>query len=169
MEIEHFAARMAQHAAVIRSLVEGISTEQARSKPDPESWSVLEVMGHLWDEERKDFGVRIDYTLHRPGERWPRNNPEGWVTEHHYNERDLAESLDGFLSSREASLAWLRGLGSPDWEAAYQAPWGPITAGDLFAAWVAHDLLHIRQLVELRWALLQAEVAPRDTQYAGDW
>ena len=169
MDLEHFAVRMAQHSACIRGLVEGITAEQARWRPDPASWSVLEVVGHLWDEEREDFRVRIDYTLHRPGERWPRNNPGGWVTEHRYNERDLAESLDGFLSCREASLAWLRGLISPDWGAIYQAPWGPITAGDLFAAWVAHDLLHMRQLVELRWALLQAEVAPRDTQYAGEW
>jgi len=169
MDREHFAARMAQHAACIRGLVEGITAEQARRRPDPESWSVLEVVNHLWDEEREDFRVRIDYTLHRPGEPWPGINPGGWVTERRYNERDLAESLNGFLLSREASLAWLRGLVSPNWETTVQTHWGPITAGDLFAAWVAHDLLHIRQLVELRWALIQAEVAPRDTQYAGQW
>jgi len=169
MDIEHFTSRMAQHAACIRGLADGITAEQARVKPASDSWSMLEVVNHLWDEEREDFRVRIDYTLHRPGEPWPGINPGGWVTERRYNERDLAESLDGFLSCRETSLAWLRGLTAPDWETTAQTPWGSITAGDLFASWVAHDLLHIRQLVELRWALLQAELAPRDTRYAGQW
>jgi DinB superfamily len=169
MDIEHLASRMAQHAACIRGLADGITAEQARVKPTSDSWSVLEVVNHLWDEEREDFRVRIDYTLHRPGEPWPGINPGSWVTERLYNERDLAESLDGFLSCRETSLAWLRGLTASDWETTAQTPWGSITAGDLFAAWVTHDLLHIRQLVELRWALLQAELAPRDTRYAGQW
>jgi DinB superfamily len=169
MDIEHFASRMAEQAASIRSLVKGLTAEQAHTRPNPEAWSLLEVVNHLWDEEREDFRVRIDYTLHRPGELWPSINPGGWVTERRYNDRDLAQSLAGFLSCREESLAWLRALVSPDWEATYQAPWGAISASDLFAAWVAHDLLHIRQLVELRWALLQAEVAPRNTRYAGEW
>ena len=91
------------------------------------------------------------------------------MTGRRYNERDLGESLDGFLSARQASLAWLRGLSSPDWDATYQAPWGPIAAGDIFAAWVAHDLLHMRQLVELHWAYTAARLAPYRTDYAGDW
>jgi hypothetical protein len=51
----------------------------------------------------------------------------------------------------------------------YQASFGPISAGDLAASWAAHDLLHIRQLVELRRARLLALTAPHRTEYAGDW
>jgi hypothetical protein len=91
------------------------------------------------------------------------------VTARRYNERDLAESFEEFLSAREDSLAWLRALGSQDWETTYQAPWGAIAAGDLLASWAAHDLLHLRQLVELRWLLTTKELAPRDVRYAGEW
>jgi len=66
-------------------------------------------------------------------------------------------------------LAWLRSLDSPDWEATYEAPWGPITAGDLLASWVAHDLLHMRQLVELHWHYKEEQVEPYSTRYAGEW
>jgi len=160
---------MADDAARIRALVEGVSEEQARWRPDPASWSVLEVVNHLWDEERLDFRVRLEITLHRPDEAWPPIDPGGWVTERAYNERELGPSLDGFLSEREASLAWLRGLEDPDWEASYEAPFGPIRAGDLMAAWVAHDLLHMRQLVELHWAYTTASLEPYDVRYAGTW
>ena len=169
MDIQHLAVHMAQHAVAIRALLQGITDPQARSHPDLASWSVIEVLNHLLDEEREDFKVRIDYTLHRPGEAWPETHPQGWVTERRYNERDLVESLEGFLKERELSLSWLRGLAPADWEASHLAPWGPITAGDLLAAWVAHDILHLRQLVELRWALIKEELEPRSVEYAGQW
>jgi hypothetical protein len=168
-EIDDLTRVMAENAARIRALVQGVSEEQARWKPAPDSWSILEVVNHLWDEERQDFRVRLDYTLHRPGEAWPPIDPAGWVTERAYNERALAPSLEGFLAERQMSLAWLRGLDAPRWEASREAPWGPIRAGDLMGAWVAHDLLHMRQLVELHWAYTTAGLEPYDVRYAGTW
>jgi hypothetical protein len=160
---------MAENAAAMQALVQGVTDQQARWKPDTESWSILEVVCHLLDEERSDFRVRLDLTLYRPGEPWPGINPQGWVTERRYNEQDLEASLAAFLQERDSSLAWLRSLAHPNWDRTYDAPWGPIAAGDLMAAWVAHDLLHTRQLVELRWALTRAELGPHSVDYAGKW
>jgi hypothetical protein len=86
-----------------------------------------------------------------------------------YNQRDPAQSLADFLHERQQSLAWLAGLDAPDWDRSRQAPWGVIHAGDVLASWVAHDLLHIRQLLELRWALHRESAKPYDVQYAGEW
>jgi len=169
MEIEHFAQQMLADAERIRVLVQGVSSDQARWKPDDISWSILEVIGHLYDEERLDFRVRLDFTLHRPGQPWLAINPQGWVQEHRYNEEELQELLGGFLAAREDSVRWLRGLLSPNWEVVYEAPFGQIRAGDLLAAWVAHDLLHMRQLVELHWGYLVKEVEPYQVVYAGEW
>jgi len=44
-----------------------------------------------------------------------------------------------------------------------------MSAGDMFAAWAAHDLLHIRQLVELHWAWLNQYSQGCQIAYAGDW
>ena len=169
MDKDRLVLQMLKDGERVRKLFQGVSEEQARWKPDPESWSMLEVVGHLLDEEREDFRVRLDYTLHRPGEPWPPIDPGGWVTAREYNRRDPEESLAQFLSEREASIAWLRGLSAPDWEATYDAPWGPIRAGDVFASWAAHDLLHMRQLLELHWALVTVEMAPYSPDYAGEW
>jgi hypothetical protein len=127
------------------------------------------VINHLLDEEEEDFRVRLDFALHRPDEPWPGIDPGGWVTERQYNGRDPGESLRNFLAAREKSLVWLKGLSSPNWETAYDAPFGRITAGDIFASWVAHDLLHIRQLVELHWAYTMMKVDPYRVNYAGAW
>lgn len=169
MNVTQMANHMAQHAVAVRALVQGLTDAQAHTRPDPGSWSVAEVLCHLLDEEREDFRVRIDYTLNRPGETAPDVRPGEWVAERHYNERDLVMVLEGFLRERELSLAWLRSLAGAGWEATYPAPWGPIRAGDLAAAWVAHDILHLRQLVELRWVLVTKELAPYTAAYAGQW
>ncbi len=77
--------------------------------------------------------------------------------------------LAKFLAARQESLAWLNNLESPDWDAAIAMPWGSLTAGDMLASWAAHDLLHVRQLVELRYAWTQQAAAPHSVEYAGDW
>jgi len=169
MNMGQLANHMAQHAAAVRALVQGLTDVQARTRPEPGSWSVVEVLCHLLDEEREDFKVRIDFALHRPGETAPEIRPDNWVTERHYNDQDMVLSLEGFLRERELSLSWLRSMSEADWEATYPAPWGPISAGDLLAAWVAHDILHVRQLVELRWVLLTQALAPNRVAYAGEW
>ena len=152
------------------ALVAGVSPDQARWRPAPEAWSLLEVVNHLWDEEREDFRIRLNLILHDPLAAWPPIDPGGWVTARDYNGRELAASLQGFLAERAASLAWLRGLAAPDWDATVETPWGwRITAGDMLAAWAGHDVLHLRQLVELHWAHTAQLAAPRTTIYAGEW
>ncbi len=169
MEFRVLLKDMAANAERVRSLVQGLSQERARWKPDPDTWSVLEVVNHLADEETLDFRVRIEITLFRPDEPWPPIDPAGWVTERDYNGRDLTESLQRYLDARQENLSWLKGIESPDWNLSYQAPWGEIRAGDLFASWVAHDLLHTRQLIELHWAFATVRSVPFSNQYAGTW
>ncbi len=50
---------------MIRALLFGIAQEDARIKPNRESWSMLEVICHLYDEEREDFREHLDFILHR--------------------------------------------------------------------------------------------------------
>jgi hypothetical protein len=169
VKIERLIQQLARGAEHIQTLAAGVSEEQARQRPDAASWSVLEVINHLYDEEREDFRVRLGIMLHRPQEPWPPIDPQRWVRDRHYNERELSSSLQAFLQEREQSLAWLRALDRPDWEAIYQAPFGPIHAGDMMAAWVAHDWMHIRQLVELHYAQVLDLTSPYNTHYAGVW
>ena len=169
MDLELLIRQMNNHAGAIHSLTLGISDEQARWKPNPEAWSILEVINHLYDEEREDFRVRVDYILYHPDQSWPPINPQGWVLERGYNQRELSQSVDDFLKERQKSLAWLKGLETPNWKTSVKVPFGQFSAGDIFAAWAAHDLLHLRQLVELHWAYTLQAAEPFKVDYAGEW
>ncbi len=169
MNITPHLSQMAEHAETIKTLCLGVSDEQARWKPDAKSWSILEVINHLDDEERDDFRVRLNYLLHHPGQRWPSTDPAGWVTERQYNQRNFQISLQNFLDARQESIDWLKGIGLQNWENEY--PYTPVgirlSAGDMFASWLAHDLLHMRQLVELKWAYTSHIMKPFSVDYAG--
>ncbi len=169
MQMAYLLHQLTHNAQRMAALVTGVSEEQARWRPADDAWSILEVVCHLLDEEREDFRVRLDITLHTPQLPWPRIDPQGWVTARAYNSRDLNANLAQFLDERQASLDWLHTLESPNWQATYPAPWGSITAGDLFAAWAIHDTLHLRQLVELHHAYTRHAAQPYDPTYAGPW
>ena len=167
MELTSIIQQLSRQAQAIQSLASGISEEQARWRPDPESRSILEVVNHLYDEEREDFRSHVDAVLNdKP---WNPIDPDGWVTERDYNQRQLGQSLANFMAEREKSLIWLRELSAPDWELTFQAPFGPLRAGDVLVSWAAHDLLHLRQLVELHYAYTLVSAQPYSVQYAGEW
>lgn len=170
--IDHvaIARQLARNAETIRHLIDGIDEPQARWKPTATDWSILEVINHLYDEEREDFRARVASTLYQPHTAWPPIDPAGWVAERGYNQRDPAESLQNFLREREHSVTWLAELSAPAWDSAKVHPAGfSLKAGDLLAAWLAHDFLHLRQLVELRYAYHAQQASPYSVEYAGDW
>ena len=154
---------------MIRALLSGITQEAACLKPDAGWWSILEVVCHLYDEEREDFREHLDFILHRQTEAWHVIDTERWVTERKYNEQNFAEMQGKFFAEREKSFAWLAGLPYPAWEKTYTTEYRTISAGEMFACWVAHDNLHIRQLVELRRIWLENITKPYNLEYAGDW
>ncbi|HEU5087290.1 MAG TPA: DinB family protein [Roseiflexaceae bacterium] len=169
MNVKWCVAQLGHSAQAIGSLVAGVDAERARWRPAPGSWSMVEVLNHLLDEEREDFRTRIDLTLHHPEREWPPIDPQAWVVERDYQSRDLAESIARFEAERQHSLSWLRGL-TADWNVARRHPAGfELRAGDLLASWVAHDLLHLRQLVELHYHSLSLGVGSYHVGYAGDW
>lgn len=170
IDLKRSLARLEANGRAIGALAGALEPDQAGWRPEASSWSILEVINHLADEEAEDFRQRLDYTLHRPEEPWPAIDPQAWITGRDYAARDLSESLARFEAERQRSLAWLAGLESPDWERANVHPvFGAMSAGSLLRSWLAHDLLHIRQLCELQYAWTVAQSAPYDPGYAGEW
>lgn len=169
MRYETLSQELEYSTEMIRALLAGISQEEAQIKPDAESWSILEVVCHLYDEEREDFREHVDFILHRQNEEWHAIDPQGWVTERKYNQQNLAEMQEKFFGERWKSLEWLRGLSESNWDTIYTSQYGSTTAGEMFACWVAHDNLHVRQLTELRRNWIERMTQPYNLEYAGDW
>lgn len=169
MKVEWIWQQLEESLTLIPALVRDVTPAEALWRPEPESWSTIEVLAHLYDEEREDFRARLDHVLHRPGATWPAIDPAGWVQSRRYQEWELTETVAKWQNERQNSLAWLKSLKQPNWQTVYTTSFGPITAGDLLASWVAHDLLHTRQLVELRYGRLHHHTHPYQIGYAGDW
>ena len=169
MKFETLYQELASSTEMIRSLLAGLTQEEAGFKPSPETWSILEVLCHCCDEEREDFREHLDFILRRQNEEWHRIDPQGWVTVRKYNEQNFTEMREKFFAERMKSLEWLKSLSEAGWDTEYTSPFGSMKAGDMFASWIAHDNLHIRQLVELRRARIENIAQPYDIQYAGDW
>jgi hypothetical protein len=152
------------------ALVEGIAEDDSRWKPPDGAWSILEIVCHLADEEESDFRSRLRLTLTDPALSWPPIDPEGWAVDRRYNERKLEDEAQRFVMLRTESLVWLRALDRPAWQRAYHHPQhGPIRAGDLLAAWVAHDCLHVRQIAKRLYQLAARDAGAFSLRYAGEW
>jgi hypothetical protein len=168
MNVDLICQQLAAGPQTVCLLVTGMTDNDARRRPDPKAWTVLEVLAHLCDEECEDFRLRLGMTLRSPAQVWPRLDEQGWTVPRKDDERSLATLLDQFALERERSLAWLRSLTAPSLQIAHEGD-PPLSAGDLLASWAAHDALHYRQLVELRYAWLRDAAAPFAVAYAGDW
>jgi hypothetical protein len=171
--IERLRDRLQSTAGALRALLDGIQDDEGRWKPDPSSWSMLEVVNHLADEEAEDFRTRLEILLHRPEDPFPPIDPKGWVTSRDYQSRNFADSVRRFLAERETSLRWLATLATletPDLDREKVHTSGlTLSARQMMASWEAHDLLHTRQLTRLRYQYLAHEVAPIPLDYAGNW
>lgn len=169
MEFNTLYQELVDSTEMIRVLLKSIDQEQAQVRPEADSWSILEVICHLHDEEREDFREHLDFVLHRQNEEWHVIDPQSWVRERKYNEQNFAEMQEKFFAERERSLEWLAGLSDTDWDTTYTSEYGSMSAGEMFSCWVAHDNLHIRQLVELRRAHIERITQPYSIGYAGEW
>jgi hypothetical protein len=163
--------RLARFPVALKALASTASATDARWKPAPGHWSILETCCHLLDEEREDFRVRIELTLSDPPAAWPRLDLEGIAERRRYNEQDLEATLAEFALARAANLAWLDSVRPyADFTRAYVHPkFGPLHAGMLLASWAAHDALHARQVSRRLHDLAIRDAGPYEVAYAGEW
>jgi DinB superfamily len=170
MNLEFFLPRFEATPSTLSALLQAVPLELARWKPSVDSWSMLEVICHLADEERKDFRPRLQSLLFDDpaGSSITTINPPAWVLEGNYNARDLADSLSDFRAERDQSLEWLHSLPA-DLNLERTAPDREISAGQVLYSWLAHDYLHLRQITRLHYDFLALKTQAYDIGYAGTW
>lgn len=138
-------------------------------KPAPDKWCMLEIAGHLLDEERDDFRARLSHILNQVKEPMPFIDPPAWVTEHQYLDQVYETQVNRFLEERTKSINWLQTQIQSDWGLVYLHPkLGLMSAGMLLSNWLAHDYLHIRQILQVKHAWLQ-QYSGESLDYAGIW
>jgi len=169
IDINDIVRQMSGNAEAIRALMQTVSDEQAQWTPGPDTWSMKQVMEHVYNEERIDFRKIL--------KRMFKDSLAAGGAQHldYIPVESCRQALDGFLLEREASIKWLKALQPSDWNISEQWPFGPtgevmiFSAGDVLLSWLEHDILHLRQMIELLHAWHSRQAPPYSLQYAGGW
>lgn len=165
MELTWVIQQLATHSVAIIQLCKGLSDEDVHAKPDEESSSLLEVITHLYEEERQDFRYLLDMTMKAEATEWPLV-----AIADELNDNIFQRTLAQFAAERQRSIEWLQSLEGLDLNRSYTHPKGAtLSAGEILGSWVAHDVLHMRQLVELHFYLTKLRSEPYSIDYAGEW
>ena len=160
---------LSRNKTVFKELLSGLDKEFYLWKPKPEKWCLLEIICHLYDEEREDFRARTKHVLETPDEPMTPIDPAAWVIDRDYIGQDFESTLEKFLKERDDSIAWLNSLQSPNWDNTYQHPKvGPLKAELFLVNWLAHDYMHIRQILNTKFGYLQT-LTDKPLDYAGNW
>ncbi len=166
---EYAVRELALNRELFRQMLTDVPRAEYLWKPRPESWCMLEILCHLHDEEREDFRARVKHVLEGREGPPPSIDPQGWVKARDYLGQDFESMLKMFLEERDKSLAWLGSLEDPSWDNVYVHPkLGAFSARKFLANWLAHDLLHLRQITRLRYDYLAVQ-SGEDLGYAGTW
>jgi len=168
---ERLIDRLARFGHTLPAVVHCFSGSDILWRPDSVSWSVLEIVCHLADEEVEDFPRRVMLTLEDPSLDWPGIDPVGWAISRDYQGRDMKAQLARFVELRAKNVEQLIELTDPNWSSTKDHPnFGPMVASDLLAAWCAHDALHLRQLSRRLFQLANRDGGEGSTtEYAGTW
>lgn len=152
-----------------KGLLYGVAKEEYLWKPEPDKWCLLEILCHLYDEEREDFRARVNQVLIDPKFSLSSINPVGWVTERKYIEKNYDEVLNKFLEERTHSVNWLKSLESPAWKNTHIHPkLGAMSAEMILSNWLAHDYLHFRQIISVKFHYLKQRTG-EELSYVGSW
>ncbi|MDH4043445.1 MAG: DinB family protein [Gemmatimonadota bacterium] len=146
---------------VLRSWLADLPDAWLRADEGPDTFSPIEVLGHLIHGERTDWMTRTrailghETTRFEPFDRFAqRQDFVGW---------SAVQLLDEFAQLRAANLKTLRALPIAEATLAregHHPELGTVTLGELLATWVVHDLSHMGQIARVMAKRYGSAVGP---------
>ena len=169
MDPNNIILKLERNAGVFRDLLRETSRDEYLWKYEQEKWCLLQIVCHLYDEEKEDFRTRLKFAVESSITPPPPIDPVGWVASRNYIKQDFVLTLDNFLNERKHSIDWLYSLPPSVWDNTFEHPtMGKVSAGFFLANWLAHDYLHIRQIIKVKYLHLKIS-SDEDLNYAGEW
>jgi len=120
-----------------------LPAEMLGRRPEPEEWSVAELLGHLWDAEIA-YSFRARAILAQDTPRLIGYDQNAWATLAH---PPFGELLDAFSALRTANLTLVRGTPEALWvRSGVHEERGPTSFRLATETMAGHDRAHLRQL-----------------------
>jgi uncharacterized damage-inducible protein DinB len=148
--IQTASSMLARTPDILRSILSGADAGWTEPNYGPGTWSAREIVAHLIFGERTDWMVRLRVIVahgdSRAFEPFDRAG-HGPLAQ----EQTVDELLDLFARERSANLEALLAMDLSDEDLdrrGLHPALGPVTARQLLATWVVHDLNHIAQIAK---------------------
>jgi hypothetical protein len=148
--------------ATLRGLLSGLPAPWLEATEGADTFSPLDVLRHLIYGEETDWTPRLRIILEE-GEGRPFTPFDRFGFREQYGNALLGELLDRFTSLREKNLSFLRGLELDPQRlqlTGTHPALGVVTVSQLLAAWVVHDLGHLKQVVRVLARQYREAVGP---------
>jgi uncharacterized damage-inducible protein DinB len=142
---------LAATPGAIAALLSGATEAELDLRPDPDRFTLREVVAHLadwdpiWLERAQRIVAEDDPSL-------PGYDEGQFAIDNDYAHSDAHEQMRRFISGREAFLHFLKSLQPDAWERTGRRDdgIGTLTLFQLAAQVLGHDGYHVRQVVEFR-------------------
>ena len=162
VEVREAVEVLSRTPALLEAWLLGLSEPWLDAREGPGTYSALDVVGHLLDNEETDWMPRLRIVLeHGPSRPFTPFDREAFRAR--FGDWPLERRLAAFAAARRASLdalAELR-LTPADLERTGMHPaLGVVTVRQLLAGWVVHDLTHLTQLARVMAKRYRDAVGP---------
>jgi hypothetical protein len=142
--------------ATLRALLGSLPSEVVLA-PNPEGWSLKDIVAHLHDAESIAFSERIQRMLDEERPFVHSIDPPARLIAGGYSQRGLSELLDDLDRRRAEHVQWLTSLTALQLQRVGEHDRvGEISVGEVAHQWAAHDMAHLRQIE----FMLQTHLAP---------
>jgi DinB superfamily len=133
-------------AGRMKKAIQGLTPKQLKWKPQPEKWSIAEILAHLADGEVV-ASWRFRSIIGQNGVSVQAYDQDAWAKAFNYLNRDAKLSLEVFRILREDNLAMLKSLPRETWENyGMHQERGKETVAQLARMFAGHDMNHALQV-----------------------
>ena len=159
LELHEVAGLLQSTPVVLRDLLKVLPDRATAWHPSPGKWCTREIVGHLIEEDKRDFAGRIRVMLDQDTPHLTATDQEAVARMRHDCNKTLEDLLDEFSTVRAASVGLVSGLNESELHRGGIHPKiGHLQVTDLLHEWIYHDLNHMRQIgtnvQSLLWAHL---------------
>lgn len=142
--------------AVLGALLADVPADVVQA-PNPEGWSLKDIVAHLVDAEGIALVERIQSLLNEEQPLIHSIDPPARLVAGGYGARGLEDLLGDLSRQRQEHASWLAGLTENQLQrAGRHDSVGVIKVIDIAHQWAAHDMAHLRQIGHM----LQTHLAP---------
>ena len=132
---------------VLRNLLNALPNGVVAWHPSSGEWCTREVVGHLIEEDQRDFVGRIRLMLDHDEPRLTLTDQDEAARMRHDCDKNINDLLDEFDNVRSSSVSFVSTLGVGDLRRGGVHPKiGHLQISNLLHEWIYHDMNHIRQI-----------------------